>query len=306
MAKISVIGAGNVGATAAFIMAQKGLGDIVLVDIAEGIPQGKAIDMQQCLALSGIPGSVRGTNDYAEIAGSDIVIVTAGVPRKPGMSREDLLGINSSIITSVCREIRRHAPKSVVIVITNPLDAMAYLAFRTLEFPRNRVMGMAGVLDSARLRAFISQETGANPAEVEAMVLGSHGDTMVPLLEYTTISGKPITGILDSQTIGRLLERTRKGGEEIVSHLKTGSAFYGPGASIAEMAEAILTDSGRVLPVTAYLEGEYGLSGLFIGVPASLGRTGIRSIVELRLDRETAQALRESAEHIRKSMAGVR
>jgi malate dehydrogenase len=302
MPKISVIGAGNVGATAALKIAQKGLGDVVLVDVVDGIPQGKALDIQQSMPLWGSRSRVEGTNDFSDIRDSDIVVVTAGVPRKPGMSREDLLDINSKIMKSVCREISQHAPASIVIVVTNPLDSMTWLAYRELGFPRERVMGMAGVLDTSRFRCFLAQELGTEPSEIEAMVLGGHGDSMVPVIEHTKAGGRGVRDLLSPERLSEIVERTRNAGAEIVSHLKTGSAFYAPGASIAEMAEAILRDTKRVLPVSACLEGEYGHSGLFLGVPARLGRSGIEEIVELELEKETKEALDRSASAIKESL----
>jgi malate dehydrogenase len=305
MPKISVIGAGNVGANAAMEMCQKSLGDVVLVDIAEGIPQGKSIDIQQSLPLWGSDSRVTGTNDFSEIAGSDIIVITAGVPRKPGMSREDLVGVNSGIIRSVCGEIKKHAPDSIVILVTNPLDYMAYLAYRELGFPKERVMGMAGVLDSARLRSFLSKELGVPASRIEAIVLGSHGDTMVPVIEHTRIDGRDLKEVLSEDRIKEIVGKTRDAGAEIVSYLKTGSAFYAPAASIAEMAEAVLEDSGKVLPVSAFLEGEYGHSGLFLGVPARLGRTGIKEIIELELEEETRKSLDRSAGIIKERLGAL-
>lgn len=290
------------GATAALKMAQKGLGDIVLVDVVEGVPQGKALDIQQSMPLWGSKSRVEGTNDFSEMEDSDMVVVTAGVPRKPGMSREDLLDINSRIMKSVCKEIRQHAPGSIVIVVTNPLDSMTWLAYRELGFPRERIMGMAGVLDTSRFRCFLAQELGTEPSEIEAMVLGSHGDSMVPVIEHTKAGGRDVRDVLSPERLNEIVERTRNAGAEIVSHLKTGSAFYAPGAAIAEMAEAILKDTKRILPVSACLEGEYGHSGLFLGVPARLGRNGIEEIVELELEKETREALDRSASAIKESL----
>jgi malate dehydrogenase len=302
MPKISVIGAGNVGATAALKIAQKGLGDVVLVDVVEGVPQGKALDIEQSMPLWGSTSRITGTNDFSDMADSDVVVVTAGVPRKPGMSREDLLEVNSGIMKSVCREIRQHAPGSVVIVVTNPLDSMAYLAYRELGFPRERVMGMAGVLDTARFRCFLAQELGTDPSQIEALVLGSHGDSMVPVIEHARAGGKGVRNLLSPERLNAVVERTRNAGAEIVSHLKTGSAFYAPGASIAEMAEAVLKDTGKILPVSAYLEGEYGHSGIFLGVPARLGGNGIEEIVEVEMEQETREALGRSARVIKEAL----
>jgi len=297
--KISFIGAGNVGSTAAMIVAQKGLGDIVLVDIAEGVPQGKALDIQHSMPINGNGMKVTGSNDYAEIRDSDVIVVTAGIPRKPGMSRDDLIKTNEAIVRSVSRQIKEHAPDSVVIVVTNPLDAMVHAVMKETGFPPKRVMGMAGVLDSTRFRSLISEASGMNPENIEAMVIGGHGDSMVPLINYTKVDGKPITDVLDSKKIEELVERTRNAGAEVISHLKTGSAYYAPGASIAEMVEAVTTDSGKILPVSAHLQGEYGHSGIYLGVPAALGREGVVSIVELNLSEEEKRGLDNSAGHVK-------
>ena len=305
MPRISVIGAGNVGATAAMNISQKNLGDVVLVDIAEGIPQGKALDMQQSMPLHGSDSVIKGTNDFSGIKDSDVVVITAGVPRKPGMSRKDLLDVNAGIIKSVCSDIRKYAPDSVVIVVTNPLDSITYIAFKELGFPKGRVMGMAGVLDSTRFRCFLSQELDIHPSEIDCMVMGSHGITMVPVIEHTKIGEKNIREMLSEDRIEKIIEKTRKAGAEIVSCLKTGSAFYAPAASITEMVEAILRDSGKVLPVSAYLEGEYGHSGIFLGVPAKLGKGGVKEVVEMELEQETKDALDESARAIKENMSKI-
>jgi malate dehydrogenase len=297
--KISFIGAGNVGATAAMIVAQKGLGDVVLVDIAEGIPQGKALDIQHAMPIHRSGVKVTGSNDYSEIRDSDVVVVTAGIPRKPDMSRDDLLKVNDGIVRSISRQIREKSPGSVVIVVTNPLDAMVYAVLKETGFPPKRVMGMAGVLDSTRFRSLISDATGVKPDVVEAMVLGGHGDSMVPLIKHTKVKGKPITGVLDGRKIGELVERTRNSGAEVISHLKTGSAYYAPGASIAEMVEAVITDSGKVLPVSAYLQGEYGYRDICLGVPVTLGREGITGILELDLSVKEKRLLDKSAGHVK-------
>ena len=302
MPKITVIGSGNVGATAAINIAQKGLGDVVMIDIIEGIPQGKALDIQQSMPLWGSPSRVTGSNDFSSMSGSDIVVVTAGVPRKPGMTREDLLEVNAKIIRSVCAHIKEHAPDSIVIIVTNPLDSMTWLAFKELGFPRERVMGMAGVLDSTRLRTLLSLELDVNPRDVETMVMGSHGDTMVSVLEQTRVKGRPVKELIPRERLDEIVEKTRNGGAEIVSHLKTGSAFYAPGASITEMVEAMLKDSGKVLPVSAYLEGEYGHSGIFLGVPARLGRKGMQEVLSLELGEDDRKALDESARAIAKAI----
>lgn len=306
MPKITVIGSGNVGATAAMNIAQKGLGDVVMIDIVEGIPQGKGLDIQQSMPLWGSPSRVTGSNDFSSMSGSDIVVVTAGVPRKPGMTREDLLEVNAKIIKSVCGHIKEHAPDSIVIIVTNPLDSMTWLAFKELGFPRERVMGMAGILDSTRLRTLISLELDVNPRDVETMVLGSHGDTMVSVLEQTMVKGRPVKELIPKERLDEIVEKTRNGGAEIVSHLKTGSAFYAPGASITEMVEAMLKDSGKVLPVSAYLEGEYGHSGIFLGVPARLGRKGVEEILSLELGEDVRKSLDDSAGAIARSIEALK
>ncbi|MFC1732653.1 malate dehydrogenase [candidate division KSB1 bacterium] len=282
--KISVIGAGNVGASTALKICEKKLAEkIVLVDIAEGIPQGKALDILEAMPLCKSNSMITGTNDYSEIKDSDIVVVTAGVPRKPGMTRDDLIDVNTKITKSIAAEIKKHAPNSVVIIVTNPLDLMAYVMLKETGFDKKKVIGMAGILDSTRFRCFIAMETGASVDEVEAMVLGSHGDSMVPLAAHTKVKGKPITDILDADKVEAIVDRTRKGGAEIVKHLKTGSAFYAPAASVVEMIESIVNEDGKILPCSVLLEGEYGLDDIFTGVPVKLCRDGIKEIVELDL-----------------------
>ena len=301
--KVSIIGAGNVGATAAWIVCDKSIADeVVLVDIAEGTPQGKALDILEAMPLSKSNAGITGTNDYSEIKDSDLVVVTAGVPRKPGMSRDDLLETNSKIISSIAGEIKKNAPSAIVIVVTNPLDIMSYLMLKETGFDRKKVLGMAGVLDSTRFRAFIAGmlETGVN--EIGAMVLGGHGDSMVPLKEHTTVKGKPITEFLDEKDINSLIERTRKGGAEIVGHLKTGSAFYAPGAAIAEMVDAIAKEDDRILPCSVMLNGEYGCKGIFLGVPCRLDSRGLKEIVELELSDDEKRQLDESAQAVKESM----
>jgi malate dehydrogenase len=299
MPKISVVGAGNVGATAAFEMARRGLGDVVLLDIIEGVPQGKALDIQHAMPLLGSNSRVTGTNDFSGMEDSAVVVVAAGVARKPGMSREDLLGINTGIVRSVCGHVKRHAPGSVVIMVTNPIDITCWIAYQSLGFPRERVLGMAGVLDSARFRTLVSLELGIPFAETGALVMGSHGDTMVPVIEHSTAAGWPLAKRLSQENLDRAVERTREAGSEIVSLLKSGSAFYAPAVAVAEMAEAITGDTGKTLPVSALLQGEYGLEGLFFGVPAKLGRGGIREIVELDLEPDTLRGMQESAKRIK-------
>jgi malate dehydrogenase len=303
-AKIAVIGAGMVGSSAALKMAQKELGDIVLVDVVEFVAEGKALDMAESAPLDGFDVALVGkTNDYSVIAGSDVVVITAGVARKPGMSRMDLLMTNAGIVEGIAQQIRQHAPDAIVIVVTNPLDVMTYIAWKVTGFSRERVMGQAGVLDSIRMRYFVAQALGVSVKDVQAMVLGSHGDQMVPLPRYTTVAGVPITELLDAETIEHINQRTRDGGAEIVNLLKTGSAYYAPGAAVAEMVEAIVRDKKRLLPVSVLLQGEYGLRDVFIGVPVILGKGGVERIVELPLTGEELQALHASAEEVRKGIA---
>jgi malate dehydrogenase len=304
--KISIIGAGFVGATAAHWAAEKELGDVVLVDILEGIPQGKALDLFEASPIVGFDARVIGTNGYEETKDSDVVIVTSGVPRKPGMSREDLLDINRKIIESVVVEVVARSPKAILMMVTNPLDTMTYLACKKSGFPREKVMGMAGVLDTARFRSFIAMELGVSVEDIQALLLGGHGDEMVPLPRYTTVSGIPLSQLLPKETIDRLVDRTRKGGGEIVNFLKTGSAFYAPSAGVIQMAEAILKDKKRILPCCVYLNGEYGLKNICFGVPVRLGAKGIESIIELDLNEEEKKLVAKSAESVRKSIAELR
>lgn len=304
--KIACVGAGNVGASAAQYCAEMELGDVVLSDIVEGFPQGKALDLTQAGPIRGYGSMVTGTNDYADIAGADVCIVSAGLARKPGMTRLDLLEKNGNIIKGIAENIAKHAPNSTVIVVTNPLDVMTYLMFKKVGFPSNRVVGMAGCLDSARLRAFVAMELNVNMKNVDTMVLGSHGDDMVPLPEYTTVSGIPITKLMKKDRIDALMERTRKGGGEIVALLKTGSAFYAPGASAARMAQAIVRDEKQLLPCAALLEGQYGLKDVYIGVPVVLGKGGVEKIVELELTTEQKDALHKSAGEVREGLKGLK
>ena len=302
--KISVVGAGMVGSSAALKMAQKELGDIVLVDVVEFVAEGKALDMAESSPLDGFDVALVGkTNDYGVIKDSDVVVITAGVPRKPGMTRMHLLMTNAGIVETISNHIRELAPNSIVIVVTNPLDVMTYVAWKVTGFPRERVMGQAGVLDSIRMRYFVAQELGVSVKDVQAMVLGSHGDQMVPLPRYTTVSGVPITELLPPETIERINDRTRKAGTEIVNLLKTGSAYYAPGAAVAEMVEAIVRDKKRLMPCSVLLKGEYGLNDVFIGVPVILGKNGMERIVELKLTEEELKALHQSAEEVRKGIA---
>lgn len=293
--KIAVIGGGNVGATAAQRAAERELGDVVLLDIIDGIPQGKGLDMFESAAIERFNGRVTGTTCYDDIAGSDIVIITAGLARKPGMTREDLLLKNGEIIAGICREVARVAPDSIIIMVTNPLDIMTQLAIRVTGFDRSRVIGMAGILDSARMCAFIAMELDVAPSDIDAMVLGGHGDSMVPLPRYTTISGIPITELLSAGRIEAINERTRKGGAEIVSLLKTGSAYYAPSAGAVEMAESIIRNQKKIIPSSVLLNGEYGLSDVCIGVPVKLGSKGAIGVIELNLSDEELNALQDSA-----------
>lgn len=297
--KITVVGAGNVGATTAHWLATRELGDVVLVDIAEGIPQGKALDLREATPIIGKDVALTGSNSYAETANSDIVILTAGLARKPGMSRDDLLKKNYEVIEQCVNQVVAHSPNSILILVTNPLDAMAQAAYKLSKFSRNRVIGMAGVLDSARFATFIAMELDVSVENVNAFVLGGHGDTMVPLPRFTTVAGIPITELMDAATIEKLVKRTRDGGAEIVAFLKTGSAYYAPAAAAVQMAEAILKDKKQILPCAAYLEGEYGIQGLFVGVPCKLGSRGIESVIQVKLTAEEQAALNKSADSVR-------
>ncbi|MBX7057175.1 MAG: malate dehydrogenase [Leptospirales bacterium] len=295
--KIALIGAGQIGGTMALLAAQKELGDVVLFDVVEGVPQGKALDLYETTPVEAMNSRITGTNDYKDIAGADVCIVTAGIPRKPGMSRDDLVSTNTKIVRQVAEGIKQYAPNSFVIVITNPLDAMVYVMHKVTGFPKNRVMGMAGVLDSARFRTFISMETGVSVEDITAFVLGGHGDTMVPLPRYSTIAGIPLPEFpgLTAEKIDAMCKRTANGGGEIVNLLKTGSAFYAPGASAIAMAESILRDQKRVFPCAALCEGEYGHSGIFMGVPVLLGEQGIERIIQIQLSATEKAALDKSA-----------
>ena len=295
-AKIAVIGAGNVGATCAFVLAERKLGDIVLLDIYEGFAKGKALDMAQGGQVLNYDGSITGTSDYADIAGSDVVVVTSGFPRQPGMTREDLIEKNAGIITQVGTGIREHAPDAVIVMVTNPLDLMTYHMQKVTGFPPERVVGQAGILDSARMTHFVAQELGCSNEDVTAMVLGGHGDTMVPLPRYTTVSGIPITQLLDEATITAISERTAGGGGEIVKLLERGSAFYAPGSAAAIMAESVVKDRKRLIPASAYLSGQYGLDDVYIGVPVILGRGGVERIIELELTEAELESLQGSAQ----------
>ncbi len=304
--KVTVIGAGNVGATTAQRLAEKELCDVVLIDIAEGLPQGKALDLREAAPIEKHDASVEGSNTYEASAGSDIVIITAGIPRKPGMSRDDLLKTNTNIMKSVSAEAARHSPESILIIVSNPLDAMCHVAMETSGFPKERVIGMAGVLDSARFRTFIAMELNVSVENTHAFVLGGHGDTMVPLPRFSTVAGIPITELLSEERIEALVDRTRKGGGEIVSLLKTGSAFYAPASAAAEMAEAILKDKKKILPCAAYLKGEYDISDIFMGVPVKLGARGIEDIIEIELSDTERTHLNASADAVKNLMEEIR
>jgi len=293
--KITVIGSGNVGATAAQRAAEKQIADVALIDILEGVPQGKALDLSEARPVEKHDAKIVGANDYAAAAGSDVVIITAGIPRKPGMSRDDLLATNAKIVKSVVKELVKVAPNSVLIIVSNPLDAMCHVALEASGFPRERVIGMAGVLDSARFRYFIAEELNVSVENTHAFVLGGHGDTMVPLPRYSTVAGIPITELMSKERIEALVQRTRNGGAEIVGLLKTGSAFYAPASSAVEMAESILRDKKKILPCAACLKGEYGLNDLYIGVPVKLGKGGMEQVIEIKLTPEEDAALKKSA-----------
>jgi len=300
--KITIVGVGNVGATAAHWAAIKELGDIVLVDIIEGMPQGKALDLSESGPVEGFDANIIGTNTYDETAESDVVIITSGIPRKPGMSREDLLRTNKQIVKSVTENIIAKSPYSIIIVVSNPLDTMTYLAFKTSGFPRERVMGMAGVLDTARFRCFIAMELSVSMEDVQTLLLGSHGDDMVPLPSYTTVGGIPLSQLVSKEKIEQMVERTRKGGGEIVSLLKTGSAFYTPSAAVIQMAESILKDKKRILPGCVYLDGEYGLSDICFGVPIKIGRGGIEKIYEVELTESEKSLVEKSGNAVKSSI----
>ena len=301
--KITVVGAGNVGATTAQRIAEKELARrVVMVDVVEGVPQGKGLDQWQSAPIEGFDARVTGTNGYEETAGSDVVVITAGIARKPGMSRDDLLNTNAGIVRQVSENIRKTSPDAIVIVVSNPLDVMCYVAKQATGFPRERVIGMAGVLDTARYRAFLAEALDLSVRDIQAMVLGGHGDTMVPLISYTTVSGIPVTQLMDRATLDAIVDRTRNGGAEIVKFLKTGSAYYAPSAGAVQMVEAIVNDQKRILPCAAWLEGEYGMSGLYLGVPCKLGRRGLEKVIEVQLTKEERAALEKSAQAVREPM----
>src|SRR3954467_9536413 len=302
--KVSIVGSGNVGATAAHWIASKELADVVLIDIVEGVPQGKAVDLLEAMPIEKRDSHVIGTNDYADTANSDIVVITAGIPRKPGMSRDDLLNTNYKIMQDVVGKVVANSPNCILIVVSNPLDAMAQAAYKISKFSRNRVIGMAGVLDSARFRTFIAEELKVSVENVTAFVLGGHGDTMVPLPRYSTVAGIPITELIAPDRLKALVDRTANGGAEIVKYLKTGSAYYAPSAAATEMVEAILKDKKKILPCAAYLEGEYGVKGFFVGVPCKLGSKGLEEIIQIKLTPEEKAGLDKSAAAV-KELCGV-
>ncbi len=305
--RITVVGAGNVGATAAQRLAEKQLArTVVMVDVVEGLPQGKALDQWQAGPIEGFDTRVVGANDYGAAAGSEIVVVTAGIARKPGMSRDDLVRTNVGIVRDVAQQVKQHCPQAIVVVVSNPLDVMCWVMKQVTGFPRERVFGMAGVLDTARFRSFLAAALDVSVEDIQAMVLGGHGDTMVPLISHTTISGIPVAQLLDGPTLDHIVQRTRDGGAEIVAHLKTGSAFYAPSAAVVQMVEAIVRDTHRLLPCAAWLEGEYGLSGVYVGVPCKLGRRGLEQIVEIELAPDERAALKQSADAVKETMAVVK
>ena len=304
--KITIVGAGNVGATTAHWVASKELGDIVLVDVLDGIPQGKSLDLMEAGPVEDLDVTLTGSNSYEATANSDLVIITAGLARKPGMSRDDLLTKNSEIIKEVTQQVAKFSPKTIIIMVSNPLDVMTYEAMKISGFPKQRVVGMAGILDTARCRTFVAMELNISVEDIQALVLGGHGDSMVPLPRYTTVGGVPITELMSEDRIAALIERTRKGGIEIVNFLKTGSAYYAPAAAATQMAEAILKDKKRLLPCAAYLEGEYGLRDVFVGVPVILGTKGVEKILEVRLTKEEQAALAKSAENVKANIAKLK
>ena len=303
--KIAVIGAGNVGATCAFVLAQKKLGDIVMLDIFEGFAKGKALDISQDAQVLNFDGNITGTADYADIAGADVVVVTSGFPRQPGMSREDLISKNADIVKQVGEGIREHAPDSVIVMVTNPLDLMTYHMWKVTGFPKERVVGQAGILDSARMTHFVAKAVGCNEEDVSAMVLGGHGDTMVPLPRYTTCGGIPITQLLDAETIDEISQRTAGGGGEIVKLLERGSAFYAPGSAAAIMAESVINDRKRLIPASTLLEGQYGLDDVFIGVPIILGAGGVEKIIDLELTEEELSSLQKSGNFYKEQLRDI-
>ncbi len=301
--KVTVVGAGHVGATLVQRIAETRLADIVMMDVAEGVPQGKALDLMESGPVLGYDSKITGTNSYDETAGSDIIVITAGLARKPGMSRDDLLAANGDIVKKVAEETGKRSPRAFMIVVTNPMDVMAFVAMKACGFPRERVIGMGGVLDSARFRTFIAMELGVSVENTHAFVLGGHGDTMVPLPRYSSVAGIPITELMSKETIDKLVDRTRNGGAEIVALLKTGSAYYAPAAATLEMVEAVLLDKKKILPCSAYLDGEYGVKGMFSGVPVKLGEKGVEQVVEIKLSADETAAFMKSVEAVRQGCA---
>jgi len=297
--KVTIVGGGNVGATAAHWAAEKELADIVLIDIIEGMPQGKALDLMETRPVEDFDTKVVGTNDYKDTANSDIVVITAGLPRKPGMSRDELLDVNKKIVQGVTEQVIKYSPNAILIIVSNPLDAMCHVAKMVSKFPKHRVFGMAGILDTARFRCFVSMELNVSVEDIQAMVLGGHGDDMVPLPRYTTVAGVPITELMSKEKIDAIVSRTRKAGGEIVALLKTGSAYYSPSAAVVQMVESVLKDKKRVVPCAAYLEGEYGIRDLYVGVPIKIGAMGVEQIIELKLTDEEKAALNKSANAVR-------
>jgi malate dehydrogenase len=306
MSKITIVGAGQTGATTAHFLAERELGEIVLVDILEGVPQGKGLDLTEAMPVIGSDAKVYGANDYGPTKDSDVVVITAGLPRKPGMSRDDLLEANTRIMRTAVEESLKTSPDAIFIILTNPLDAMAFLAMKVGGLPRERVIGQAGILDSARMRAFVSMELGVSVQNVHCYVLGGHGDDMVPLTRHSNVAGVPLAEMLGSERLEAIVNRTRKGGGEIVSLLKTGSAYYAPAAALAQMVEAILKDRHLIVPASVYLQGEYGQEGIFFGVPAQLGRGGLEKVIEYSLSDEEQKALEASAEHVRETIAALK
>jgi malate dehydrogenase len=303
--KVSIIGAGNVGATTAQRLAELDIADVMMLDVVEGLAQGKALDIAQAAPVMGYNVDVAGTNDYSDISGSDIVIVTAGIARKPGMDRDDLLATNIKITREVCSHIQEHTPGTIIMTVTNPLDVTTYAAVKCTQQEKGRVFGMSGLLDSSRFATFIAKEIGCSVRDVNAMVLGGHGDSMVPLPEYTTVSGIPLPGLMEKRAIDRLVQRTINAGAEIVGHLKTGSAFYAPSAAVATMTEAILKDTKKIVPASVYLDGEYGLRDICLGVPVKIGKRGVEEIIELKLTVDQEHALKQSAEDVRRSILKI-
>ncbi len=306
MPKVTIVGAGQTGATTAHFLAMKDIADIVLLDIVEGMPQGKGLDLTEAMPVIGSDAFIEGANQYEATAGSDIVVITAGLPRKPGMSRDDLLEANSKIMKASVEGVLKYSPEAILIILTNPLDAMSYLAMKTGDLPRARVIGQAGILDSARMRAFVAMELNVSVQNIHCYVLGGHGDDMVPLTRHSNVAGVPLEEILSKDRLEAIVQRTRKGGGEIVSLLKTGSAFYAPAAALAQMVEAILMDRHLIVPASVYLKGEYGQEGIFFGVPAQLGRAGLEKVIEYSLTEAEQSALDESAAHVRETIEGLK